>query len=372
MLIQLDKGNTLMTSNYNEQLQKLLEEPVYSSPQAIKEQKLLPIFNLLHQHHVKNCVEYKNIALSTASTFNSLHSMPFLTVRLFKHRLLKSVDDDDIFRVLQSSGTSGQAPARIILDKQTSARQSKSLVKILQSSIGKQRLPMLIIDSSHIVNKSSEFSARAAGIQGMAFFGRDHTYALNENMQLDWERVDNFCQKYSDQPVLIFGFTFMVWEYFVKELSRQGRSIHLPLGRLLHSGGWKKLEAVKVDNSEFKRALAQVTKVQEVYNFYGMAEQVGTIFVECSEGNLHAPLLSDIIIRNPYTLKPNQIGESGLIQVLSALPTSYPGHSLLTEDLGTMLGIDDCSCGKKGKYFAVHGRLPKTEVRGCSDTMVKV
>ena len=50
------------------------------------------------------------------------------------------------------------------------------------------------------------------------------------------------------------------------------------------------------------------------------------------------------------------------------LPRSYPGHSLLTEDLGVLLGEDDCPCGRKGKYFKVTGRVPRAEVRGCSDT----
>ena len=53
---------------------------------------------------------------------------------------------------------------------------------------------------------------------------------------------------------------------------------------------------------------------------------------------------------------------------MSTIPESYPGHSLLTEDEGRILGIDDCPCGRKGKYFKIHGRLKNAEIRGCSDT----
>ena len=63
----------------------------------------------------------------------------------------------------------------------------------------------------------------------------------------------------------------------------------------------------------------------------------------------------------------SKIREIGLIQTLSLLPLSYPGHNILTEDLGVIHGIDDCSCGRKGKYFTVLGRVPNTELRGCSD-----
>ena len=58
----------------------------------------------------------------------------------------------------------------------------------------------------------------------------------------------------------------------------------------------------------------------------------------------------------------------GLIQILSVIPYSYPGHSLLSEDIGEFVGIDDCNCGRYGKYFKVHGRIKSAEVRGCSDT----
>jgi hypothetical protein len=57
-----------------------------------------------------------------------------------------------------------------------------------------------------------------------------------------------------------------------------------------------------------------------------------------------------------------------VIQVLSALPLSYPGHSILTEDMGILEGVDHSEGGRRGKYFSVIGRVPKAELRGCSDT----
>jgi hypothetical protein len=50
------------------------------------------------------------------------------------------------------------------------------------------------------------------------------------------------------------------------------------------------------------------------------------------------------------------------------LPTSYPGHSILTEDLGVIQGIDDDPGGWLGKRFSLLGRVPRTQLRGCSDT----
>ena len=99
-----------------------------------------------------------------------------------------------------------------------------------------------------------------------------------------------------------------------------------------------------------------------------MAEQTGCIYAECEYGHLHASIYSDIIIRDYKDFSPCKYGEKGFIQVLSSLPHSYPGHSILTEDEGIILGEDDCPCGRKGKYIKVLGRIKDAEMRGCSDT----
>ncbi|MEM1020794.1 MAG: acyl-protein synthetase, partial [Pseudomonadota bacterium] len=77
---------------------------------------------------------------------------------------------------------------------------------------------------------------------------------------------------------------------------------------------------------------------------------------------------NDILCRDPDTLEIAPPGTSGVMQVLSVLPTSYPGFSILTEDLGTVHGDGGCPCGQPGKYFSIHGRLEQAEIRGCSDT----
>ena len=83
---------------------------------------------------------------------------------------------------------------------------------------------------------------------------------------------------------------------------------------------------------------------------------------------MHCSNYSDVIIRRPADFSTAGAGERGLIELISLLPTSYPGHVLLTEDEGEILGEDDCPCGRKGKYFKIHGRIRGAEIRGCSDT----
>lgn len=312
----------------------------------------------LEEHHRSLCEPYDRLC-------KVLGPNPALPVRLFKEYDLRSVSDTSVAKTMTSSGTTSQRKSRIFLDRETSARQSKTLSKIVTSFTGKQRLPMLIIDSSAVVKNRSMFSARGAGILGFQFMGRDVTYALDENMELDLEAIQAFAERHKGERVFMFGFTFMIWQYFCQALLQKGLSFDFQ-GLMVHGGGWKKLADQAVDNDEFKKVVRQVCGIQEVHNYYGMVEQTGSIFMECEYGHLHASVFSDVSVLNPLTLKPTS--GRGFLECTSLLPTSYPGHILLTEDEGQVLGEDDCPCGRKGRYFTVYGRMKGAEIRGCSDT----
>ena len=160
----------------------------------------------------------------------------------------------------------------------------------------------------------------------------------------------------------------MIWQYFYRELLKLSEPPDLSNGILIHGGGWKKLQNEAVSKEEFKARLREVCGIPTVLDYYGMVEQTGCIYMECECGHLHASNFSDVIPRRMKDFSSCAIGEKGVLQVVSLLPESYPGHSILTEDEGVLLGEDDCPCGRKGKYFEVTGRIRNAEVRGCSDT----
>jgi len=289
-------------------------------------------------------------------------------VTLFKTHVLSSVHESEVLKVLTSSGTRGQEPSRVFLDAETASVQSAVLVKVAQHFLGKERLPMVFVDHPGVVRDRRSHSARGAGILGMAQFGHRPFYALREDMSLDEEGLRAYLDQAAGRRVLLFGFTFMVWEYLVRALERAGRRLDLPGGILVHSGGWKKLQEAAVDAGRFRDGVQSATGVDQVINFYGMVEQVGGVYFENSIHYLQAPIYSEVIVRDPVTLEPLPEGQPGLVQVLSCLPTSYPGHSLLTEDLGVIRGVDAEGTGMGGRCFEILGRVPKAELRGCSDT----
>lgn len=345
--------------NYDE----ILDIPPYGLSQKEKDERYKVWMHELSEYHRQSCTSYKKICDVLKQ------DTPALPVRLFKEYELRSTGEDQIIKVMTSSGTTGQAVSKIYLDRETSARQMKVLNKIVTDFIGKKRMPMLIIDSCEVLKNRNMFSARSAGILGFSMIGRDMTYALDENMDLNMPVIYDFIDKHKGEQILLFGFTFMIWQYFIKELINREITLNIE-GVMIHGGGWKKLKDEAIDDATFKERVNKACGMNTVLNYYGMVEQTGSIFMECPCGNLHASIFSDVIIRDPFDFSEKKAGK-GLIECRSLLPTSYPGHILLTEDEGEILGVDDCPCGRKGKYFKIYGRIKGAEIRGCSNTYEK-
>ena len=339
----------------------LMLEP-YSLSVAEKNVHFKNFMNSLTKYHYKNSSEYAQIlnALDfSAEREYEVEELPFLPVTLFKEYDLCSVPRTNIVKTMTSSGTSGQRVSKIFLDKETALNQQKILAKIVGDSTGGSRMPMIIIDCPSVLKNRAMFSARGAGILGFSIFGRKSIYALDDEMNLQVEKVVEFLEEHSGEKIFLFGFTFMVWKYFFKVLREKKINLDLSNAVLIHGGGWKKMIEESLSPAEFRRELKEICGITQVFNYYGMVEQTGSIFMECSEGHLHCSVFSDIITRRAKDFSVCEIGEIGIIELMSVLPSSYPGHIILTED---------CPCGRKGKYFEILGRIKQAEVRGCSDT----
>jgi len=351
-------------------LSSVIDIPPFSLGKQEKNMLYVEVLYELTKHHYANCAQYRKILDVLGYNPSSKHNIkniPPIPVRLFKDYDLLSVKKSQIIKTMTSSGTTGQSVSKIFLDRITSTNQTKVLAKIVSSFTGSKRLPMLIIDTKSVLKNRNIFSARGVGILGFSMFGFDITYALDEDMQLNYDLVKTFCKQHKDENILVYGFTSIIWKYFYQKLAEMKNRISLENGILIHGGGWKKLSEKKVDSNTFKQMLEKVCGIMKVYNYYGMVEQTGSIFMECESGYLHSSIFSDVtILRNDFSTC--DINEKGLVQLSSLLPYSYPGHVILSEDIGEIIGEDDCSCGRFGKYFKIHGRVMNAEIRGCSDT----
>lgn len=326
----------------------------------------------LTSFHKGRCKSYSNFLNAVSfdpDAVKSPEDIPFFPVRTFKDIDLLSIPREEVFKTMTSSGTTGQRVSKIFVDKETAMIQQKAMVKILGDYWGKKRLPILVIDSKATVRNRDSFSARGAAIIGLQVVAREMIYALNDDMTLNVDIVKEFLKKYSGQRFIIFGFTFIVWQsLYLNSKALDFSKYDLSEAFLMTGGGWKKLISDSVSQEVFKQKIKEIFGINHFLDHYGMVEQTGCIYAECECGHLHASIYSDVIIRNPIDFSVKKNGEKGLIQVVSVLPHSYPGHSLLTEDEGVVLGEDDCPCGRKGKYIQILGRIKSAEIRGCSDT----
>ena len=366
----------------DEEIDAMLAIPPYSMEPAEKQAALVSLLreelsrgSQIHAGY-RNYIEQWPIDYRSAQRTSDL---PYIPVGILKaDPPLSFIGPAEVKRTLTSSATTSQMPSRVVLDTPTARRMTKGVVSIVRDFIGSARRAYLVVDTKDLMRGGEAMGARSAAIQGLNPFASGTTYCLNANengeLSLDLDVLKSFADAHRDDAeVLVYGFTFILWKNLVEPLLADGICLNLPNVRILHSGGWKRLQDQAVEKHVFNEQLAKVfgCSPRSVIDFYGMVESVGVIFPDCPEGNKHSPAFGDVIVRNPLTLEPVAVGEHGIVQVCSILPTSFPGNLLLTEDLARVVAEDGCPCGRRGISFRFAGRIPKAEVRGCGNIQVK-
>ncbi len=351
----------------------------YEPLQAEKEKRLTDNLNLLTEHHAQGCPPYARFLHGSGASppFASLEEIPFLPVNVFKRYRLQSVQDDEVVKVFHSSSTSGSEPASIAADQATMVFQAESAQSIFSDFIGEGLRPYLIFDIPASGRGRESMTARGAAIMGLMGFASKFFFVMKEEggrLVVDMPALEKALEHVMDEGggnFIAYGFTYIL---YLAHRYLRGRGFAPPRPaagcRLLHSGGWKKLSSDAVDKETFNEEVASVWGLppSAVIDFYGLTEQMGVVYPDCSAGNKHTPYWAEVLIRDPHTLRPLEPGGGvGMIQLLSTLAWGAPNHSVITDDLGEVIHVDDCPCGRRGRAFRFRGRAAKAEVRGCGD-----
>ena len=352
-------------------LNNLMSQNAYSLDTISKAKFFKKYINFLTSFHYKKSNLYKSYLDGLNYNLkknNSLSEIPFLPVRLFKEFDFLSIKRKEIFRTLLSSGTTSNNLSKIYIDKTNALNQIKVLQKIFNNLIGKSRLPMLVVDKQNNNVDRNNVNASIAAIKGFSIFANEIVYLLDRENKIDYKILNNFLKKNHNKKFLIFGFTSNIYLNLIKKIDLKKIQIKdFSSAFLIHGGGWKKIEEKKISRIKFNSNLNLKLGIKNIRNYYGLVEQIGSIFFECKCGYFIASNYSDIIIRDE-NLNVCKNGKKGLVQLLSLLPSSYPGHSILTEDIGEIVKDDKCKCYGSGTRFIIHGRLKNAELRGCSNT----
>lgn len=348
------------------------------------EQKSKPFFEALLDEikfHYDNNEQYKyfckNKSFNPHNFQGGLDEIPPIAVSVFKDlgKDLKSIPDSEVKLSLQSSATSG-IPSTIVLDKITAKRQAKVMIKVVKDFIGSERKPFIIVDISPKPENINFLGARYAAISGYLNFASDVNYALDkqsdENVFFNIEKTNTFIASLDKNiPIVVFGFTYMLYAQVVKPLLDKGITFELPKGsKIIHIGGWKKLENEKIGKEQFNQSMSKLFSVEEahVIDIYGFTEQMGLNYPDCECGWKHTPVYSEILVRNAATREVMPDGQQGVLEFLSPIPHSYPGNVVLTDDIG-IVNPEPCPNGRNGTRFKILGRLKKAEIRGCGDIL---
>jgi phenylacetate-coenzyme A ligase PaaK-like adenylate-forming protein len=362
-------------------LNRLIENSPYDLRLEQKNSLFLNAVREVSVHHYANCGPYKTFCDKRGfdpHRLSTLEELPLLPTSVFKSMLLLSIPAANVFREINSSATTSGQPSRVGLDRQTSMRQSKLFNKVVLERLGNKRRNFLVLDVPESVKRTNLVTARSSTIRSLLFSAREVDTCINvknNSLSMDEKKLHvvlNRAQELRDEIVL-FGFTYILYNYVVRPLIKKNIHYHLPGAKIIHIGGWKKLESEKIAPEKLIDECASVFGVarKDIVDFYGFTEQSGMIYPTCEEGVRHMQTWGELLVRDPISLKVLPSGREGLLQFITPIQTSYPGHSVLTEDVGVLLGADDCPCGRKGKYFKVLGRAKQAETRGCGDIMAE-
>ncbi len=111
---------------------------------------------------MKKIVKIINLILKKIFT---IEEIPFFPVSIFKKFELTSIPKEEIYKTIFSSATTSKVPSKIILDRITSQRQTKSLVSIMSDFI-EEKMNFYILDTKDTGLSSNEVKSRSSAIRG--------------------------------------------------------------------------------------------------------------------------------------------------------------------------------------------------------------
>lgn len=306
----------------------------------------------------------------------TIDGIPPIHVCVFKElgSQLNSVEKENIKLTLQSSATSG-FPSSVPIDKITSKRQARSMIHVVGDFIGNERKPFIIMDVDPTSGFREVLGARYAAVSGYMNFASEVGYFLKvdgrNTYYFDVDGIKSFIDSLDGQSAVVFGFTYILYSEVMRPLSEQGVRLSLPEGsKVIHIGGWKKLESEKISKEAFNKLAAELFGIEktDIIDIYGFTEQMGLNYPDCTCGCKHAPLYSQVLVRDVVTKEILPPGKEGLLEFVTPIPHSYPGNVVLTDDIG-MIVDGECEYHRTGTRFKVLGRMKKAEVRGCGDIL---
>lgn len=351
--------------NYTEELFKL--DPFDFSKEAKDIFRKSLVENIKHHKSNNEFINhfYKNFNENKILSEEDIVDIPHMMINLFKENEFCSAKKEEIVLTLSSSGTSGQKSLQLL--NQESLDNVKLLAKNVYSSLGitssKKYNYLCFTYDPKVANDlgtafTDELLTSFTNIRevyyAIEFCPKTNDFKLNEKKVL--EKLKEF--EKSEYSTRILGFPSFLYEIMTKN------DLKLNLGKdswVQIGGGWKNYTGELIDKYTFRELINSHLGIpkENVRDLFGMVEH-GIPYVDSKKGHLMIPNYARVIIRDPFTLRPLDYGETGLIQFICSYNTSYPAFSLLSSDWGKKELIDN------KESLVITGRAGIKKSKGCA------
>lgn len=302
----------------------------------------LELFHFQYQH---NSVyrEYVDLLKIDRSKVGETNHIPFLPIRFFKSREIKTGNwkEEIIFR---SSGTTGN---------QTSKHFVKDLNLYEKSFLN---------GFNHFLGNPNEYVILALLPSYLEREGSSLIYMTEKLIQQSEKKESGFFLNETDslfkllkkienekQKIILLGVSFALLDFCEKF------SIDLKNTIVMETGGMKgrRKEMTRTElHSIYKKSLG----IENVHSEYGMTELLSQAYSK-GEGKFICPPWMKIVISNlndPRELLP--VGKAGRINIID-LANIYSCAFISTDDMGKI---------NEDGSFEIRGRIDQSDMRGCN------
>jgi long-chain-fatty-acid---luciferin-component ligase len=182
----------------------------------------------------------------------------------------------------------------------------------------------------------------------------DHHAYLADDDVFDPREALGFLQTWAGRTTRhLIGTPFLIGR-FLRFLEHEGTTLRLdPYSMVIALDGGRRppVDAASAEDLRDRCRARLGVRAENVRGMYGMVES-NMLAVECHLHRQHVPPWCYVSIRDVDDIgRELPAGSTGLIGVMDALNTSYPGF-LLSEDLGEV-ETGTCGCGRTGQVLTV-------------------
>lgn len=302
---------------------------------------------------------------SEITGITDLMRLPLLPVSMFKRpdaHVLLSCSLGEIETEIRSTGTSG-VPS-------VARRDSTTVTRVLIALSAMYRDFFCISNGAGLFLSPSTAETPEMGmvkvfnILNGAF---DHHAYLVEDYAFEAEEAVEYLTQWEGKMTRhIVGPPFLIGR-FLRYLEFEEVKISLdPDSKIITLGGWKRYTGESISPKEFREKCHKLLGIdpRNVRDMYGMIES-NMLAMECEYHNKHVPPWAYVSVRDVEDpTQEAKDGDMGIIAVLDALNTSYPGF-ILSDDVGEV-EFGTCQCGRTGQLVTFRRRRQGAELGCCA------